>query len=434
MLNTDMMITKKIYPLLLLLLCSRLMVMAQADTVFNKRPVTYTAFLATVGKNNLSYSAQKFNIDLAVANIEVVKIFPDPQLAFGYTNLNQGRLAMGYGFNSSLTGTLELGGKRTARVDLAKSQTELAKYLLADYFRNLKADATLAYLKALQNRFLLTVMDSSYAAMNGLARSDSIRYKLGAITEVDARQSKVDAVTMLTTLYQSEADWKTSLVNLSLLMSKTNVDTLYYPVGDFSAFDRDFNLMTLITSAQNNRADLLAALQSKDVSDKMLQLAKANRMIDLGINLGVNYNAYVHNIMPPTPSTTPISMGVSIPLKFSNKYAGEYKTAYFTAQQNETLYRQTELQIQSDVTQAYYNYLAARKQVNSFNHGLLNDAKRVLEGKTYSYKRGETTLLDVLTAQRTYNDVQQGYYQTLYNYAAALVEVERAAGIWDINL
>ncbi|MEO8887617.1 MAG: TolC family protein [Mucilaginibacter sp.] len=417
----------------LLTLCSAQMVMAQADTVFNRKPVRYMAFLAAVGKNNLSYSAQKFSIDLAAANVEVAKIFPDPQLAFGYTNLNQGRLAMGYGFNSSLSTTLEMGGKRRARINLAQSQTELSKYLLADYFRNLRADATLAYLKSLQNRYLLTVMDSSYAAMNGLAKSDSIRFKLGAISEIDARQSKVDAVNMLTSLYQSEADWKTSLVNLSLLTSRTNLDTLLSPVGDFSKFERNFNLITLITSGQNNRADLLAALQNKDIGTKMLELAKANRVIDLGINLGVNYNGYVHNIMPPTPSTTPISMGISIPLKLSNKYAGEYKTAYFTAQQNEALYRQTELQIQSDVTQAYYNYLAARKQVNSFNNGLLNDAKRVLEGKIYSYKRGQTTLLDVLSAQRTYNDVQQTYYQTLYNYAAALVEVERAAGIWDID-
>jgi cobalt-zinc-cadmium efflux system outer membrane protein len=42
-------------------------------------------------------------------------------------------------------------------------------------------------------------------------------------------------------------------------------------------------------------------------------------------------------------------------------------------------------------------------------------------------------LLEVLNAQRTYNEVQQRYYQTLYSYAAALVELEKAAGIWDIN-
>jgi cobalt-zinc-cadmium efflux system outer membrane protein len=45
--------------------------------------------------------------------------------------------------------------------------------------------------------------------------------------------------------------------------------------------------------------------------------------------------------------------------------------------------------------------------VQQFDNGMLTDAKEVLEGKIYSYKRGETSLLEVLNAQRTYNDVQQ---------------------------
>jgi len=43
-------------------------------------------------------------------------------------------------------------------------------------------------------------------------------------------------------------------------------------------------------------------------------------------------------------------------------------------------------------------------------------------------------LPEVLNAQRTYNDLQTSYYETLYNCYAALVDPERAAGIWDIDL
>ncbi|MPN12908.1 hypothetical protein SDC9_160228 [bioreactor metagenome] len=120
-------------------------------------------------------------------------------------------------------------------------------------------------------------------------------------------------------------------------------------------------------------------------------------------------------------------------MKFSNNRSGELKTAYYTTLQSEAQYKQTELQVQAEVTQAYFNYQAAQKQVAQFNTGLLAEAKTILEGKIYSYKRGETTLLEVLNAQRTYNEVQQNYYQTLFNHASALVELERAAGIWDIN-
>jgi cobalt-zinc-cadmium efflux system outer membrane protein len=91
------------------------------------------------------------------------------------------------------------------------------------------------------------------------------------------------------------------------------------------------------------------------------------------------------------------------------------------------------LQIQTDVSQAYFNYIAAKKQVLQFNTGLLTDAKRIVDGEIYSYKRGETSLLEVLNAHRTYNDLQQNYYQTLFSYASALIGVERSAGIWDLK-
>ncbi|HWY37861.1 MAG TPA: TolC family protein [Bacteroidia bacterium] len=408
-------------------------VSAQVDTSFKKTRIVYLDYLGLVGKNNLRYAAEKFNVNIAEAAIETAKIFPDPQISYGYFNNGQRRMEMGYGFMSGLATTIELGGKRKARINLAESQNELAKYLLQDFFRGMRADATVNFLAALQNKYLLDVQLNSYETMRQLAASDSIRFKLGSITEIDSRQSKLEAGTMLNGVFQNEAGWKMSLLNLSLFLGRQKNDTLYSPIGDFAKFDRDFNLLQLITTAQNNRSDLLAALQSKNVSQKMLELAKANRVIDVNLNTNILYASYDRNVIAPTSSFSQFSGGISIPLKFSNKYAGELKTAYYANRQADLLYQQVELQIQTEVTQAYFNYIATRKQVEQFNNGLLTEAKKVLDGKIYSYKRGETSLLEVLNAQRTYNDVQQTYYQTLYNYGAALVELEKAAGIWDIN-
>jgi cobalt-zinc-cadmium efflux system outer membrane protein len=403
------------------------------DTTFNKKPITFNDFISQVGKNNFAYAAEKFNVNLADANILGASIFPDPELSFGWFDNGQRRMNMGYGFTSGVSWTLELGGKRKARMDLAKSEYELTKFLLEDYFRNLRADATLIYLQAIQNKLLLDVQLNSYQTMNQLAKSDSIRFRLGSITEIDARQSKLEAGKILNDVYQAEAEWKMTLAKISVLIGLKQSDTLILPQGSFTGFDREFNLADLIITALNNRADLLAAMQNKNVSQNLLKLAKANRILDLGLVTGVTYASYDRNIIAPTPSFTQHNAGISFPLKFSNNRPGELKAAYYSALQAEAQYKQVELEIESEVTQAYFNYLALQKQVQQFKNGLLTEAKAVLDGKIYSYQRGETSLLEVLNAQRTYNEVQQSYYQTLYNYAAALVELERAAGIWDIN-
>ena len=64
---------------------------------------------------------------------------------------------------------------------------------------------------------------------------------------------------------------------------------------------------------------------------------------------------------------------------------------------------------------------------------MLENAQKILDGKIYSYMRGETSLLEVLDARRTYNEVQQSHNEAQYALAVALVELQRAVAIWDIN-
>ena len=417
----------------LLILCISDKASAQSDTSFTRIKLSLTGYLRLVQRQNLNYAAQQYNVSIAEAGIESAKAFPDPELSIGAYDNQQASLYLGKGYNATIGATIELGGKRKARIDLAKSQLELGKSLLLDYFRNLQADAAIAYFNALLQYNLLQVQQNSYSAMKQLADADSIRFRSGVITAIDARQSKVEAGNLLNNVYQNEADWKTALVQLSNNTGKAQADTLFFPTGSFEHLEKRFALDDLIVSAQNNRADVVAALNNKTVADKNIQLAKASRKIDLGISAGMQYSGESTNDIAPTPAYRSISAGISIPLKFSNRYKGDLKAAQYSIAQSEVQYQQILLEIQTEVTQAYFNYKAAQKQVSQFKTGLLDEAQKVLAGKIYSYKRGENSLLEVLNAQRTYNDVQQNYNQSLFNYAAALVTLERSAGIWDIE-
>jgi len=43
-------------------------------------------------------------------------------------------------------------------------------------------------------------------------------------------------------------------------------------------------------------------------------------------------------------------------------------------------------------------------------------------------------LLEVLNAHRTYIELQLSHLEALFDYTSALIDLEKAAGIWDINL
>ncbi|UYW01078.1 TolC family protein [Flavobacterium agricola] len=400
--------------------------------VEQQKTLTYSDFIDLVRNNNIEYAAEKFDVAMAEAEILSARAFEDPELSVGYFDNGERKKQMGYGYESELEWTLELGGKRKARINLAKSEYALSQSILLNYFKNLRADATLAYFEALQNKKVLEVKINSYESMNELAKSDSIRFKLGDISEVDAKQSKVEAITLKNDVFVAEAAYKNALINLNLLMGNFQAQAYQHIIENFPVIDKSFSLEYLIYQAQENRSDLVAALQSKEVSKRNVALAKANRAIDLGLKVNVEYNSIVRNEEAESPRFTKVGGGIAIPLKFSNRRNNDWKIAKMDYEKTERLYDLALLEVSTQVQQAYNTFIAHQEQVKAFNTGLLEKAKAVLDGKTYSYKRGDTSLLEVLDAQRTHNEVQEEYYEALYNYLAALVELERATGTWDI--
>ena len=403
---------------------------AQVDTTINKQQLTLDQFLYLVSQNNLEYAAEKYNVNISEAAIELAKVFPNPYISFDWNEFRTGQSRTGYGFIPELGTSLELGGKRKARVDLADSQKELTQALLDDYFRNLRAEAAIIYLEAMQQDQLYKVKNNLYQTMRKLSEADSIRLFLGNIMETNAIQSKLEAGMLLNELLQKEADRRNSFSHLNLMAGMTNKDTLLYPVDTLHKVKRHFDLNNLILVAEQNRADLEAARYDKIVSSKATTLAKKERIMDLDLKI---YNENEFAVPDIGVYAWTINAGIAIPLQFSNHYKGDLKMAQFAEQQSEKRFSFVQLNIRIEITEAYQNYIFAEKQVENFQINLLNQSEKVLKGKIYSYQRGETSLLEVLNAQRTSNEIQTTYIETLFNYYGALVELEKTAGIWDIS-
>lgn len=404
---------------------------AQVNKVVINKKTGLNQFLQLVSDNNLEYAAEKFNVPISQAAIEQARIFPDPTFAFNWLENREEKVRSGTGFVSELGTTIELGGKRKARIDLAKSETKLTQALLDDYFRNLRAEAAFFYFEALKQQQLLEVKKSSFQTMNKLAEADSIRLSLGSIMKTDAIQSKLEAGILLNELLQSETEQQNSLYQLNLMAGLMNSDTLLSPENSKEEVLRQFNLNDLIEIAEQNRADLEAARYNREVSEKATTLTKKERRMDLDVMLGLENDLEV----PNTGSGAKIfSLGIGIPLKFSNMYKGDLKMAELYEQQVEKQYHFVLLKIKTEIIEAFQNYISAKNQVDNFKNNLLKQSNEVLKGKIYSYQRGETSLLEVLNAQRTFNGIQFAYIEIVNKNYVALVELERATGIWDINM
>jgi cobalt-zinc-cadmium efflux system outer membrane protein len=84
-----------------------------------------------------------------------------------------------------------------------------------------------------------------------------------------------------------------------------------------------------------------------------------------------------------------------------------------------------------DVRQAWTAYRPAIAQVAEYTGGMLIDAERVRRAKLYSYQHGTASLLDVLTAEQTANDVYIASYDAEQQYEHALIALGQATGTWS---
>jgi cobalt-zinc-cadmium efflux system outer membrane protein len=406
---------------------------SQQEISYIDNPVSLSQYLRGVMKGNLGYIAGQFNVDIAEAELKASKIFPDPEVSVTYANNEDKRLEMGQSLETVVSYPVNLGNKRGAGIALARSQHELSQLMLDAYFQNLRADATLSYFASLKNRKIYLLQKDIYEQLSGLARADSIRLHSGESTDLDALQSSLEARSHQMEVYQSFAEMQNASFNLMLLQGKLFSDTLDHPSDSFPYKQSNFNLIELINNAIQNRSDLLVAVKNREVSEKNLNLLKANRAFEFSIEAGYSYNSIVENEIAPAPAFNGLSAGISIPLKFSGLNKGSFQAANLALQQSQTNYEETELQIVSEVIQAYHYLVAQNKKVGHYNLGLVDDASRILQGRIYSYQQGESGLIDVLNAQRTYIELQLNHLEALFEYTAALIELERAAGIWDLT-
>jgi outer membrane protein, heavy metal efflux system len=424
--NNQSAIFSKILIFVFLILNTEVCSYSQGAQASVSKKLCYSDYMKRVINGNLEYISEKYNLSIAEAKIEAARVFQDPSLTFDWSHNNEKGAGVNYSLSAGLTKTIQTGQKRKARINLAKDEHAMTRAVVNDYLRNLVADATLDYLTALKQDFLYKVMLSSYQTMKELSQADSIRLSLGSIKAIDATQSRIEAGILLNDLLQTDADRRSSYLNLATRISRSEPDTLYLPAGNFSASEHPLILNELMNDAMNNRADLMAAKANVSVQKSLLTSIKSERRADIDLNAGTS-NSYLAKGFS-SPTAVEIYAGVAIPLKFSNFNKGELKIAGYQIEQGELLYQQSEVRIKNEVLQAFTRYNSLILQVENYDNGLLEQAKIVLNGKVYSYSRGETSLLEVLNAQRTYNDVQTAYYETLFSCIAALTELERSTG------
>lgn len=393
------------------------------------QPITYVRFNQMVAEKNTSYLAEKYNIDKAAASLQAARVFNDPELSVSYGNNQDWDLQMGQSLEVGLSINPDLAGVRRARIAVARSEKDITEASVAAFFSNLKMEAASAWAQAWKLREGCAVLEKSVNDMQRLAQSDSLRLALGDLGRADALQSRLEARTMKGALLALQADYENALEALSLFCGGEPVESIE---GELTCPDVLPDESEICSLAEANRADLKAVMLSKTLSGNNLELVRASRSFELGIDLGYSYNTEVRNEIAPAPRFNAFAVGVRIPLKFSSFNKGEMNAARADVRQSERYFEAARLEVRSEASQAYNSLVSSIAVLQQYETSILDDAASIVRSRREGYLRGESSLVEFLSAQQTYLEVMQAYIEARYNCFVCRARLERAVGDYPL--
>jgi len=404
----------------------------QAETAQPGGPATLTIAQAVdeAVQRNLSLLAERSNLSIADAAMVTARLRPNPVASFSADHLD----LLGTGFDETNNGgpsevalrvdlPIERGGKRAARAEVASAARSLAEARFADAVRALRLDVTLACIDVLAARATRTLVADNLRAFEDLANVNRARVAAGSIAPFESTRSDVAMLQFRSTVVRAELDLATATARLRTLLGRSPSDPLDL-IGDLAAASAEMasDVGRLEQVALETRPDLRALQLSQARSIADLRLQEALGKIDYSV--GAEYRRQQGLV----GRSNSLGFFVSAPLPVFNRNQGEIARAGAEGEQTVRQLAARRAQVLADVRTAYHEYVTNRDLVDGIERELLKPATSARDISAYAYRTGGTSLLELLDAQRAFNDTMQSYLEAQTSFRRAASRLNAAVG------
>jgi cobalt-zinc-cadmium efflux system outer membrane protein len=403
--------------------------------------LTLRQYLDAVAQRNLDLQAQRESVTSAQAGVSIAGVRPDPQFTGGIDSkelYNPNKPNASTATVAGIAFTLETGGKRDARLRAARSNVRLSEANVEAFTRQLEADASGAFIEVCRAKATVARQEASLAAMREIVRTNEVRFKAGDIGRLELSQSRVEADRFQADVVSARAQGEASTLTLGTFLGEEGAQRLAGQPLDCAWQHKEVqaNVDALVQHALEARDDVRQARAAVDNARDNVDLAHANRSVDPTVNVGLTNTPRVSPIFDPSGNLSnmpaerslALNLTLSVPIPLSRLQHGELTQAESLLTQAQLQLRSTLLKAEADVRVAYTQFGATETNVRTYTERVLDESQRVLEGTRTSYRKGAASLLELLAAQRSADEVYTAYLQALAARANATVKLQQSTG------
>jgi cobalt-zinc-cadmium efflux system outer membrane protein len=384
-------------------------------------------------ERNWDLLAAKSGIDAAQAQLIVAREFPNPTASISTakigdresgTSMGNGLWERNYDSIAAVSQLIEIGGKRHDRQLAARAGVTGARAAFFDARRLLDQGVTKAYVAAVLAGDNARILNESAGYLRHEADLAEVKFRAGAISDSDKKQIEISAEQFELQARSADAAAAQARIAVEILLGEKQ------PQGNWTPADSLDRLSTTPPTGTNElrpqveRPDVIVADANLKSSVANLKLQKAMRIPDPTISIGGEHN-------PPGggPPVDTLNIGVSFPLPLWNRNGGEIKAAEAARAQAELALEKAQAQVQADIANAGSEYDEAAQRWQRYRDQTVPKSAKVRESVAFAYEKGGASLVDLLEAERTDNDVRLAAAQAQADTASATADVQAAQNV-----
>ncbi|HXJ53771.1 MAG TPA: TolC family protein [Burkholderiales bacterium] len=359
------------------------------------RDLTLTQVEELVARNNRELLAARRALESADAQTLIAGARPNATFSVNSTSIASG--VQGADTVFRIDQPFERGDKRTLRLDAASGLRLAAQRDSLDVLRQQLAVARAAYFDLKQAQERAQVLDETAALFGRTLEAAQTRLKAGDLAAADVAKVEVDQGRAQNDARAARADLARAQLALAYLIGEEAAAAGLAAADDWPAPQRAD--AAVLAEAVEARPDVQAAKARVEAAERLRDLARAQRTRD--VTLGAQYERF-----PGSNPVNSVGFGVSVPLFTGYDFSGDIRKAevdrYAALDQ---LDRARAIAL-AELRRSASDLNSAAERVERFDSTLLAAAGRSSEAVEFAFRRGASSVLEVLDARRTLRAVR----------------------------
>lgn len=376
---------------------------------------------------NLSLIAERYNIDMAEAEVIQAKLFDNPVISLEQNiyNRNNGKY-FDVGREGEAVVEIEqliyIAGQRNKRVRLEKINKEMAVYQFEEVLRTLRGELKSKFIDLYYTQKSVSVYDREIGYLSTLLNVYKEQSAKGNVSLLE--KSRVQA--LLLSLQQERNDLSNELVTLQgdlRLLLGLKSSELLEPLFDESVLehiDLDKLPFAELSARLSVRPDQKLAEAGIRASEADVRLQKSLAFPEVSLKGAYDRAGNFCNNY--------FAIGLSVSVPIFNRNQGNIKSARLSVLQNNSRAELVRRQADNELFACYTKLEKALQLYRSSDYELERDFNRIIEGVNTGFQKRNISLLEFIDYYQAYKETCLQLYNIKKNVLQAVENLNTVVG------